>query len=87
MDTKVTNYCGITPDLIEYISGTAPSKQGKFLPGSHIPVVSKEEIKKDKPDYILVLPWNIKEEIMAQLDYIRAWEGKFLIVVPDMHVL
>ena len=78
------NYCGVRKDLIDFVVDASPYKQGKYLPGSHIPVVNEEEIKKYKPDYVLVLPWNIKEEIMAQLDYIRAWEGKFVIPIPHV---
>jgi 2-polyprenyl-3-methyl-5-hydroxy-6-metoxy-1,4-benzoquinol methylase len=81
------NYCGVRKDLIDFVVDASPHKQGKYLPGSHIPVVNEEEINKYKPDYVLVLPWNIKEEIMAQLDYIRAWEGKFVIPIPHVGVI
>ena len=81
------NYCGIKKDLIAFVVDASPHKQGKYLPGSHIPVVSEEEIKKYKPDYVLILPWNIKEEIMAQLHYIRAWDGKFVVPVPHVGVI
>jgi SAM-dependent methyltransferase len=81
------NYCGVKKDLIEFVVDASPHKQDKFLPGSHIPVVAEEEIKKTKPDYVLILPWNIKEEIMAQLDYIRAWEGKFVVPIPYVSVI
>jgi hypothetical protein len=64
----------------------SPHKQGKFLPGSHIPVVSEEAIRQQKPDYVLILPWNIKEEIMTQLDYIRAWGAQFIVPVPSVHM-
>ncbi|MEW5725701.1 MAG: class I SAM-dependent methyltransferase [Thermodesulfobacteriota bacterium] len=73
------NYCGVKKDLIAFVADRSPHKQGKFLPGSHIPVVSEEELKRAKPDYVLILPWNIKDEIMAQLDYIRAWGGRFVV--------
>ena len=81
------NYCGVRKDLIAFVVDASPYKQGKYLPGSHIPIVNEEEIKKDKPDYVLILPWNIKEEIMAQLDYIRAWEGKFVVPIPYVGVI
>lgn len=81
------NYCGIRKDLISAVVDASPYKQKKYLPGSHIAVVSEEEIKKSKPDYVLILPWNIKEEIMAQLDYIRAWGGKFVLPNPSVRVL
>jgi hypothetical protein len=81
------NYCGVRKDLIDFVVDASPYKQGKYLPGSHIPIVNGEEIKKYKPDYILILPWNIKEEIMAQLDYIRTWGGRFVIAVLEMEIL
>ena len=64
----------------------SPHKQGKFLPGSHIPVVKEDKIKSMKPDYVLILPWNIKDEITDQLSYIRKWDGKFIVVVPEIKV-
>jgi len=78
------NFCGIKSDLIAYAVDASPHKQGKFLPGSHIPVVSEASIKASKPDYILVLPWNIKEEIIEQLQYVRGWGGQFVIPIPDL---
>jgi SAM-dependent methyltransferase len=81
------NYCGVKKDLIEFVVDASPHKQGKFLPGSHIPVVKEEEITRLKPDCILILPWNIKDEIIAQLDYIHAWEGKFVIPMPHVCVI
>jgi 2-polyprenyl-3-methyl-5-hydroxy-6-metoxy-1,4-benzoquinol methylase len=80
------NYCGIKKDLVSFVADASPYKQGKYLPGSHIPVVSEEAIRSYTPDYVLILPWNIKEEIMAQLDYIRAWGGQFVLAVPSMQV-
>jgi len=81
------NYCGIKNDLIELVVDKSPYKQAKYLPGSHIPVVNEDEIKKRKPDYILILPWNIKEEIMEQLNYVREWGGKFIIPIPRLKVI
>jgi 2-polyprenyl-3-methyl-5-hydroxy-6-metoxy-1,4-benzoquinol methylase len=81
------NYCGVRKDLIAFVVDASPFKQGKYLPGSHIPVVGEAEIKKYKPDYVLILPWNIKEEIMAQLDYIRSWEGKFVMAIPSIQAV
>ena len=78
------NYAGIRPDLIPFVVDRNPAKQGKFLPGSRIPVVSEDLLHKEKPDYVIVLPWNIKEEIMNQLSYIRDWGGKFVTVVPEL---
>lgn len=78
------NYCGIKKDLISFVVDASPYKQGKFLPGSHIPVVNEQEIRKLKPDYVLILPWNLKSEICEQLKYIRDWEGKFVVAVPKL---
>ncbi len=81
------NYCGIKgADMIEYVVDASPYKQGKYLPGSHIPVVSKEEIEEYKPDYVIILPWNLKKEISGQLDYIREWGGKFVIFIPELTI-
>jgi SAM-dependent methyltransferase len=78
------NYCGIKKDLIPVVVDASPHKQGKFLPESHIPVVNEAEINRIKPEFILILPWNIKEEIQEQLDYIRSWDGKFVIAIPEL---
>ena len=81
------NYCGITNDLIEFTVDISPHKQGLYLPGTHIPIYSPEYIKKVKPDYIVILPWNLKDEIMEQLSFIRKWKGKFVIPIPNMRVV
>ena len=80
------NYCGVKNDLIKFVVDASPHKQGKYLPGSHIPVVKNDEIKKYKPDYVFILPWNLKDEIAAQLDYIREWGGKFVVPIPEIKV-
>lgn len=81
------NYCGIKRDLVTFVVDASPHKQGKFLPGSHIPVVSEAAIRSYKPDYVLILPWNIKNEVMEQLNYIRAWEGRFVVPIPSIQVI
>jgi hypothetical protein len=81
------NYCGIRKDLLPFVVDLSPHKQGKYLPCSHIKVVSEAEIRQYQPEYVLILPWNIKEEIMAQLDYIRAWGGKFVVPIPQVQVI
>jgi SAM-dependent methyltransferase len=81
------NYCGVRKDLLPFVADISPHKQGKYLPGTHITVVSEDEIKKNKPDFVLILPWNIKGEIVAQLDYIRSWKGKFIIPIPNIQVM
>ena len=78
------NYCGVKKDLIKFVVDASPHKQGKYLPGSHIHVVAEEEIKQTKPDYVLILPWNIKDEITEQLSYIREWKGKFVTAIPGI---
>jgi len=81
------NYCGIKgTDLIEFVVDASPFKQGLFLPGSKIPIVDESQIFAYKPDFIVILPWNIKEEITKQLSYIREWGGKFVITIPDLLV-
>lgn len=81
------NYCGIKDDVIDFIVDAAPSKQGKFMPGSHIPIVSEEKIKISKPDYIVILPWNIKEEIIKQLAYVKEWRCKFVVPIPELKII
>jgi SAM-dependent methyltransferase len=80
------NYCGIRKDLLRFVVDVSPHKQGKFLPGSHIPVVKEDEITRLKPDYVLILPWNIQDEIMNQLSYIRKWRGKFVVPIPEIKI-
>jgi SAM-dependent methyltransferase len=81
------NYCGIKgTGLIQFAVDASPFKQGKYLPGSHIPVHSEQKIKDEKPDSVIILPWNIRDEIEQQLAYIRQWGGKFLTVIPELEV-
>jgi len=80
------NYCGVRTDLLEYTVDRNPYKQGKFLPGSLIPIFPPEHIRETKPDYVLILPWNLKDEIMQQLSYIREWGGKFVIPIPGVRI-
>ena len=81
------NYCGIRTDLLEYTCDRSPHKQGLFLPGTHIPIYSPDKITETKPDYVLILPWNLKDEICSQLSYIREWDGKFIVPIPEVEVL
>jgi SAM-dependent methyltransferase len=81
------NYCGIRTDLLEYTVDRNPYKQGQFLPGTHIPIRHPEALEQDRPDYILVLPWNLKEEIVAQLEYAREWGARFVVPIPRVEVL
>jgi SAM-dependent methyltransferase len=80
------NYCGIGKDLIEYTVDRSPYKQGRFLPGSRIPIYHPERIRETKPDYIIILPWNLKDEIMEQLQFIREWGGRFVVPIPKLTV-
>ena len=80
------NYCGIKNDLIAFVADANPHKQNKFLPASHIPVVNEQYLKDQQPDYIIILPWNLKEEVMNQLSYIRDWGGKFVIPIPSLQI-
>ena len=77
------NYCGIRTDFLDYTVDRNPVKQGLFLPGNHIPIFHPDRIKETKPDYVLILPWNLKDEIMEQMGYIRDWGAKFIIPIPD----
>jgi SAM-dependent methyltransferase len=80
------NYCGIRTDLLKYTVDRSPHKQGKFLPGTHIPVFGPDKIRETKPDYVLILPWNIQGEIMQQMAHIREWGGKFAVAIPEMKI-
>lgn len=81
------NYCGIQSDLIEYVVDRSPHKQGRFLPGSRLPVHAPGRIRETRPDYVLILPWNLREEIQAQLAYVREWGAKFVLPIPTATVL
>jgi hypothetical protein len=81
------NYCGIKSDLIDFVVDANPHKQNKYLPASHIPVVSEQHLHNEKPDFVLILPWNLKEEVVSQLDYVRKWGAKFLVPIPNLQVI
>jgi len=81
------NYCGLRTDFIDYTCDLNPHKQGHFLPGSHIPIRSPEAILKDKPDVVLIMPWNLKDEIVEQLSFIREWGGRFAARTPELTLL
>jgi 2-polyprenyl-3-methyl-5-hydroxy-6-metoxy-1,4-benzoquinol methylase len=80
------NFCGVRKDLIHFVVDASPHKQSKFLPGIHIPVVNEDEIRKNKPDYVVILPWNLKDEISTQLNYVRSWDAKFVVAIPTIEV-
>jgi ABC-type Fe3+-hydroxamate transport system substrate-binding protein len=77
------NYCGIREDFVEFTVDRNPYKQGKFLPGTHIPIYAPERLDEARPDYILILPWNFKDEIMKQLAHTRAWGARFIVPIPE----
>jgi SAM-dependent methyltransferase len=81
------NYCGVRRDFLDYTCDLNPHKQGHFLPGSHIPIRSPEVIEEDKPDVVLILPWNLKDEIVEQLSFIREWGGRFAARTPELTLL
>ncbi|MGQ0556490.1 MAG: methyltransferase domain-containing protein [Nitrospiraceae bacterium] len=80
------NYCGIRTDLIDYTVDRSPYKQGHFLPGVHIPIYGPERVRDTRPDYLLILPWNIRAEVMEQMSFIREWGGKFVVPIPEVQV-
>ena len=81
------NYCGLSKNQIDYTVDKNPSKQNLFLPGTHIPIFSPDKIKETKPDFILILPWNLQEEILNELEYVKSWGCKFIIPIPEVKVL
>jgi hypothetical protein len=81
------NYSGVRPDLLPYVVDKNPAKQGKFLPGTRIPIVSEERLRSERPDYIVVLPWNIRDEVMTDLAYARQWGGRFVTAIPELKVV
>jgi 2-polyprenyl-3-methyl-5-hydroxy-6-metoxy-1,4-benzoquinol methylase len=81
------NHCGIRSDLVTYTVDRSPWKQGKFLPGTHIPIHAPEKLAETRPDYILVLPWNLREEISQQLDYVRQWGGRLVFPIPALEIV
>ncbi len=80
------NYCGIRTDFLDYTVDRNPYKQGKFLPGTRIPIHAPERILETRPDYVLILPWNLKDEIMGQLSYVRDWGGRFVVPIPELQI-
>jgi SAM-dependent methyltransferase len=81
------NYAGIRGDLVRYVVDASPHKQGRYLPGSRIPVVDEATLRADRPDLVVIFPWNLRDEIMQQLAYIREWGGRFVVAVPRLEVL
>ena len=80
------NYCGIRTDFVDYVVDRSPYKQGKFLPGVRIPIYPPEQIRETRPDYLLILPWNLKDEVIKTNAYIREWGGQFVVPIPEVRV-
>ena len=80
------NYCGIRTDFLDYTVDRSPHKYGNFLPGTRIPIHHPDKVRETKPDYLLILPWNLREEIMRQMSYVREWGGKFVVPIPEVKV-
>jgi hypothetical protein len=81
------NYCGVRTDFIDFTVDRSPYKQGKFLPGTRIPIHHPDRIRETKPDYVLILPWNFKDEIVEQMAFIRDWGGRFVVPIPEASIL
>ena len=81
------NYCGIRTDFIDYVADRSPHKQGRYLPGARIPIVSPERIRETKPDVVLILAWNLRDEVMDQLSHVREWGGRFAVPIPEPEVV
>jgi 2-polyprenyl-3-methyl-5-hydroxy-6-metoxy-1,4-benzoquinol methylase len=81
------NYCGIRSDFIDYTVDRSPHKQGRFLPGTHLPIYHPDKIKETRPDYLLILPWNLLDEITEQMGYIRDWGGRFVVPIPEVQLI
>jgi SAM-dependent methyltransferase len=80
------NFGGVRPDLIRFVVDANPAKQGKFLPGSRIPIVAEDRLRQDKPDYVVILPWNLRTEVMRKLAYVDEWAGRFVTAVPRLEI-
>lgn len=80
------NYAGVRPDLLSAVVDRNPAKQGRYMPGSRIPIVDEACLREQRPDYVVLLPWNLRDELTAQLDYIRDWGGRFVVAVPELEI-
>jgi hypothetical protein len=80
------NYAGVRPDLLRFVVDRNPAKVGKFLPGSRIPIVDEAWLRREKPEFVVLLPWNLREELIAQLAFIREWGGRFVTAVPELEI-
>ena len=85
--TTLLNYCGVGTDLIDYTVDKSPHKQGHYLPGVHIPIRDPAEIRRTRPDYVFILPWNLKDEIIEEMSFVREWGGRFMVRAPEMSIV
>jgi hypothetical protein len=81
------NYCGVRGDFLDYLVDRSPYECGKYAPGTRLPIHDVDQIRRTRPDYVFILPWNIKEEIVEQMSFIREWGGKFFVAIPRVEVL
>ena len=81
------NYCGVGPELLAFTVDRSPHKQGRFLPGSQIPILAPEHIFAARPDYVFILPWNLRDEIIDQMRGVRDWGGRFVVPIPNLQVM
>jgi hypothetical protein len=81
------NYCGVRSDFIDYTVDRSPHKQGRALPGVHIPILHPDKVRETKPDYVLILPWNLRDEVMSQMAHVREWGGRFVVPIPQLTIL
>ncbi len=81
------NFAGVRPDLISYVIDKNPAKQGKYMPGSRIPIKEEQHLKEDNPEYVVILPWNLKNEIVSQLDYVKQNGKNFVVAVPKLEII
>jgi hypothetical protein len=80
------NYCGVGPDLVAFTVDRSPHKQGRYLPGTRIPIAAPDRLREERPDYVLILPWNLREEILEQMADVRSWGGRFVVAIPEVEV-
>ena len=81
------NYCGVRTDFLDFTVDRSPHKQGRFLPGTRIPILAPEALREARPDYVLILPWNLRQEIVEQMSDVRSWGGRFVVAIPEVEVL
>jgi hypothetical protein len=80
------NYCGVGPDLVAFTVDRSPHKQGRYLPGTRIPIAAPDRLREERPDYVLILPWNLTDEIVEQMADVRSWGGRFVVAIPEVRI-